>query len=292
MSGRRLTHLTGLLVASAVFFPFGAHAGPIDLGRAADFTVLATSGLAAGGSVNIGPQSVITGNVGGQQSVTLGPQILIEGSVTTPALLAGGGVTTGSVTRNFDVGISEDVRAASQEAASLSGISLGDISDSRTLDARGRAVFSIGDLTLESGEFLTLTGAAGDEVILNVAGSFSFAANSGILLGDDLLASDLLVNVLGLGAVNLNRGLFAGTLLAADRTLLIGAGASFDEARFLTNNLIVGPQTRISGISGDGPIAGFEATAVPEPPASVLFLLGLMSLVWADRRWRRAPSAS
>ena len=292
MSSRHVTRLAGLLMATSLFLPVTAQAVPIDLGRASDFTLLATSGVAAGGTVNIGPQSVITGGVGGQQSVILGPEVTIDGAVSTPALISGAGVTTGPANGAFDGGARDDVRNASQAAAALSSVALGDVSGSRTLVAHGRSVFSIDNLTLGSGEFLTLDGLVGDELVLNVSGSFSFAENSGIRLGRDLLASNLLVNVLGLGAVNLNQGSFAGTLLAADRTLLIGAGALFEEVRFLTNNVIAGPQIRITGISGNAIVGNNEPLAVSEPRVVALFFLGFIALFLIGRRRQAIPYAS
>jgi hypothetical protein len=274
----------------------GAFATPVNLGGAANYTLLATGTPASTpssyGDLLLGSDATIYGNVGARNSVGMASGVAIHGTVDYGGSFGrAAGATSGTVTArasSFWDGLYDDLSSASQAALSMEngGANKGAVDHTRSFRSQGSlSVFNISGLALGVGDSLTLSGNAGDQFIINVgANGFHLGGGASIIL-DGIAADDVLFNMYGKlndGYTNVADGTLAGNYIAPDGFFTLGDGLRLDNVRFLGAGIQGNLQT-VHGIDRAPPP---PVTSVPEPGALGLILLGLTGLGYAYRRWR------
>ena len=272
-----------LVAAAALALPFVASTatasmiGPVDLGTAGNFTMLALNG----GIDDSGPltgANTVNGPVG---VASAGQKFSASGSVryTGPIYLHTGdtfqssapGVPQPQSSASIDSMLATaraDAFAASSFAASLAATAtFGTINNTMSIteNSVGNYVFNINTISFSGGKTLTLDAPAGSSYILNVSGSITLSPGS-ILLAGGLTSDHVLINYTGTHDIQFSGGgnssKVFGTLLAPNVTVGLHPGE-------IVGSLIAGSITMSSG-----------AVVVPEvTPSSVVF--GFIGLVVA-----------
>ena len=273
------------LVAGASLLPSSAKAsmiGPVDLGTAGNFTMLALTG----GIDDSGP---LTGayTVNGQVGVaSAGQKFSASGSVkyAGPIYLHTGdtfqssapGVPQPQMSAAIDAMLAQakaDAFAASNFAASLAATATyGTISNTMTISESGvgNYVFNITAINFSGAKTLTLDAPSGSNFILNISSGITLTSGS-ILLSGGLTADHVLINYTGTKDIQFSGGgntsKIYGTLLAPNVTVGLHPGE-------IVGSLIAGSITMSSG-----------AVVVPEvTPSSVLFGFIGLAVAFGSRR--------
>lgn len=266
----------------------------VSLGAAQNYTITATgaSALGAGaGVVTLGSASNVTGNVGARASAGVGAGSTITGRLDTPLATIGpgssiNGISPGSATA-FPAGLVTDVNTASANALALTpNQTLASLSGGTTLNSVGSvSIFNVTGNVFANGSFITLNGSAGDQFVINVAGTGTFLGggtpnSAGVRLTGGLRADDVLFNFHG-GIFNnqiqfTTNSAFTGNLLAPNRFVQVGDGVRLQEARLMGG----GVQANLQTIT--------PPVAIPVPQSAALAAAGLLLLggVFARRRDR------
>lgn len=261
------------LTSSAVF------ALPVDLGNAGNYTLLATgtnahNGIQDMGSLILGSEAYIYGNVGARDQLNMAHGAIVYGDADYGSLIQEPGSSiegdaNAQASAAFWDALYSDVKSASVAAKNLTGTSKGYINSSHTFNSLGDlSVFNILGLSLSAGSKLTLSGDADDVFIINVD-YFGFYLGGGaeIALAGGLRAENVLFNMHGAynaGHVNVAAGTMKGTYIAPDAYMQLGDGLNLDGVRFLG-----------AGISGNlQTVHGITPPTVDVPEPSVLLLLG------------------
>ncbi len=279
------TPLAHLLAATLAVFGMAAHAGVIDLGKAGDYTMLASAAGAGGqpGLLQLGSESLITGNIGGRGSVQLASGAQISGRADGGSFTIGAGASVNGGTQvvsNTDWNaVQADLVAASNAARALGGSELGFINTSRTLTGNGglNVYHSQQGMLLGAGSFLTLSGGADDVFVINVASLMNVGSGAGILL-DGVRAENVFFNFYGYAnngsysyqmASIFGGASFAGNLLAPNMFVSIGDGATLNGVRILAGSIMGNVQV-VTPPDEEPPVD------VPVPATLLLFAGGLL----------------
>jgi choice-of-anchor A domain-containing protein len=276
--------------AAAVLFSITADSsmiGPVDLGGAGDFALLALTG-SIDDSGPAGPDSdpyTVDGRVG---VVTPGQKFQASGSVAYngPIYLHSGvtfnnsapGVPPPTIGPAIDSVLEQarnDAFLASNFALTLPvTASYGSISNNLTISKAsvGNYVFSIQNINFSGGKALTLHAPAGSAFILNISSGLTLSPGS-IVLSGGLTANSVLINYTGTSDISTSGGGNASriyaTILAPNATVGLHPG-------FVAGSIIAGAITMSSG-----------ANVVPIPevtPGSVIFgFLGFV-VAFSSRR--------
>jgi hypothetical protein len=266
-----------------------AFALPVNLGSAADYTLLATGtsvhhGQAMYGNLELGSEAYIYGNVGVRNTLNMAHGSVIYGDANYGALTQNPGSSiTGAATVQgsaFWNALYNDLKGASQAAKALGGVNKGYINSTQTFNRTGDvSVFNISGLSLSAGNSLTLKGNENDAFIVNVDYfGFQLGGGAAIIL-DGIKASNVLFNVhgeLNNGHVNVAAGSMQGTYISPDAYMQLGDGLILNGARFLAAGISGNLQT-VYGITP-------PKVNVPEPSILFMFGLGLLGLGFARRR--------
>lgn len=275
--------IAGLTAISSV-----ATAGPIDLGDAGDYTMLAvgtaTTGQ-AGGNLTLGAEAEIFGNVGARKYLAMGSGVKVHGDANGGYINAGPSVVIdgnrNELSESTWLGLYNDIANASAEAAALSGRDYSSVTTTTIFEAYDTtSVFNIdGELLLSSGEALTLSGNTDSMAIVNINGNFKLGSGASVLL-DGFQADNVLFNFTGDGKttlVDFGGSALSGTFIGADIFFSMGDGAILEDARFLTGGSIANVQVV-------KPSEAVTPTAVPAPASILLMLMGLVGLTLARRK--------
>jgi hypothetical protein len=278
---RIFQHTATLLILAASY----SYAGPIDLGKAGDYTLLATgtsvwNGAPLYGNLVLGSEAYIHGNVGVRDELNMGSGAIIYGDADFGSVNYGAGTSImGSATQQnatFWDDLYQDLKSASQSAKALGGVNAGYINSSQTFNSQGDlSVFNITGLNLTAGNSLTLKGSANDVFIINVD-YFGFMLGGGAaIILDGISAENVLFNMHGLlnaGHVNVAAGTMKGTYIAPDAYMQLGDGLDLEGVRFLGAGISGNLQT-VHGFPGATP-----PVEIPEPSMLLLLGLGLLGL--------------
>ncbi len=92
----------------------------------------------------------------------------------------------------------------------------------------GVNVICVGTVAMQAGDFVTLTGPAGAQFVVNVPGSFAMSGGSTIRVAGGVIPQDVVYNIIGTGnAVVINGGSAVdGSLLAAKRGVSLSIGVT------------------------------------------------------------------
>lgn len=274
-----------------------ASAAPVYLGAAADYTLLSTGTpwtSQGGGSLILGVEAEIYGNVGARQYLGYGNGVTIHGNsdLGSSGFLSAAPDVQVDQQRPLDddlwLSLYQDLTAASAYAAGLSGQSLSAIHNTTTLNSSGGlTVFHLdGDIALGSGQSLTFKGNRSDQFIVNISQGLNLQAGSAILF-EGVQAENVLFNFVGPSfshSVSID-GNGAPTRVGG---IFLGANTHFS----LGDGLVTpdGIQVLASGIIGNlQRVEGFDhreqpTARVTEPGALWLFAIGLVCLGIIRRR--------
>lgn len=269
-----------------------SYAGPVDLGNAGDYTLLATGtnawyGLPMYGNLELGSAAQIYGQVGVRNTLNMAHDAAIYGAADFGGLTQNpGAVILGNANPVVDAAFWDalylDVKSASQTAQALGGVNSGAVNSTQTFNRQGDlSVFNISGLNLSAGHSLTLKGNAGDMFVVNVgAGGFMLGGGAAIIL-EGISADNVLFNMYGIlneGHVNVAAGTMKGTYIAPDAYMQLGDGLNLEGVRFLAAGISGNLQT-VQGIpNGQPPVVVFE------PSALLLLGVGLLGLSLIRRR--------
>ncbi len=268
-----------------------SHALPIDLGKAADYTLLATGtsvhhGIPMYGNLELGSEAYIHGNVGVRNTLNMAHGSIVYGNADFGSLFQNpGAAIQGDANQQgaaFWDALYSDLKAASLAAKALGGASVGYINSTQTFHRQGDlSVFNISGLNLSAGHSLTLKGNADDVFIVNVD-YFGFMLGGGAaIVLDGVKAQNVLFNMhgaLNAGHVNVAAGSMQGTYIAPDAYMQLGDGLNLEGVRFLGAGISGNLQT-VYGIPGVNP-----PVEVSEPSVLLLFGFGLMGLGFVRSR--------
>lgn len=291
----------GMLKKVAAVVSFGAMtsaaiAAPIDLGAAGDYTLLSAGSIWDGqGSMNLGSDAKVVGNVGARWTVGTAPGVEIDGNlhggsiVSAPGLVVTGEIRTLS-DAEWDV-IFNDLSAASTSALALAstGSTVGGITDTAVFSASSdfNVINIDGSIDLADGESLTISGDADDEFVINVSGDLFLCENAysncdASILLDGVSAENVLFNFYGDGVAKVNGdidgdtdGIMSGNFISAGGfDWILGDGMIFDDIKILAGNI---PVANVQGVGG-------ITTSVPEPSSIVLMLMSLFGMALVRKK--------
>ncbi|RED46108.1 choice-of-anchor A family protein [Aestuariispira insulae] len=224
------------LLAVGLLAALPARAGVIDLGTADDYTLLAT-GSAWGGSMVLGSEVDIGGNIGARDSVLIGTGSTIDGNVDGGLVHfdASTSITGAVQTRSggYWDQVTSDLKNASLFAANMAGSDRGNITDTTILSGGGVSVFHLDGLALGSGETLFLDGDATSEFVINVSGSFIMNGGAEIALLNGLQPANVTFNILEASLIQMNNAIAVGTFIAPESYVQLGDGNILEATRFL-----------------------------------------------------------
>jgi len=254
----------------------------INLGPAADYSVLGLSGPSGHGStihLSSGPLRV-NGNVGvgdfGALNFDGGGQIngRVDAS-SSAALNTGANTITGGTHKPTDFSsINSSVQSTINTINSLSPTqTFNSITSPISLTGNGGLnVISIGQDIHLSGGNLTLTGNASDVFVFKIAGTMELSGNTNIVLNGGLTAGNVIWDFIGSGSQFQTSGQSqtAGIFLAPERVININGGVHNSEF--------------ISGMS-----LSFQSNPVivPEAPTTLLLIFGALIATGVAMRRRR-----
>jgi len=231
----------------------------VDLGSAADFSVLAGSAMTFSGA------TTVTGDVG---------------SYPTPAITGIDNVTflAGAV-NHADDGITQAAKTALASAyADAAGRSSTIIAATLGAATLAPGVYSSVSGTFDITGDLTLNGSG--VYIFKMASTLDLAANSNVFLTNGATADNVFWQV-GSSATFLTNSAFVGNVLALT-SITVGIGTDID-GRLLARN---------GAVSLGGTNSITVPAAIPEPATTAALAAGLMGLVIGVRRIRRARAAT
>lgn len=273
-----------------------AAAAPIDLGAAGDYTLLSAGSIWDGrGSMNLGSDAKVVGNVGARWTVGTAPGVEIDGDlhggsiVSAPGLVVTGEIRTLSDSE-WDV-IFNDLSAASNSALALasSGLTVAGVNNSSVFSASSdfNVINIDGSIDLSDGESLTISGDANDEFVINVSGDLflcgdTFSNCDASIVLDGVDADNVLFNFYGDGVAKVNGdidgdmdGIMSGNFISAGGfDWILGDGMIFDDIKVLAGNI---PVANVQGVGG-------ITTSVPEPSSIVLMLMSLFGMALVRKK--------
>ena len=265
-----------------------ATAGPVDLGATDGYTMLAVgtpwSGQ-SGGFLQLGSEAEIFGNVGARGDLQLAAGAKIHGNANGGNITLGAGASVkGSQTKLSETtwqGLYNDISNASNIAAGMNGLNFSSITETKVFKAYDTtSVFNIdGELNLDSGETLTLSGDADSMAVVNISSNFMLGSGAAILL-DGFLADNVLFNFTGNGHteyVAFGGSELSGTFIGADMFFQMGDGAILNNTRFLMGGSIANVQVVKPGTPT-------KTVTVPAPASILLMLMGLIGLTLVRRK--------
>lgn len=261
-----------------------ATAAPIDLGAAGDYTLLsAGETFPVGGTMVLGSEAQVWGNVGARNYLSTAPGVKIHGDLHGGFINASPGLIVNGETRvlsdqEWD-NVFLDLESAALNAAQLGGSLVGPVNGSQTLFASGAGLNAYvidGDINLSGGDSLTLSGSATDEFVVNVTGNFFLGGGSAIQL-DGVLASNVLFNFLDSGCTaNVAAGSFVGSYISSGCNWILGDGLILPETQILAGNI---PTANLQDVIG----VPVQVT-VPEPSSIVLMLMSLFGMALVRKK--------
>lgn len=280
------TAVASLLLAASL-----SHAGPVNLGNAGNYTLLATGtniwhGIPDMGDLVLGSEAYIHGDVGARNSLNMAHGAVIYGAADFGSLIQNPGSSIEG-DASYQGGaywdaLYRDVKSASQAAQALGGVNSGAINSTQTFNRQGDlSVFNITGLNLSAGHSLTLKGNATDMFVINVGASGFLLGGGAAIILDGISADNVLFNMHGMlnaGHVNVAAGTMKGTYIAPDAYMQLGDGLNLDGVRFLAAGISGNLQT-VQGFPGAQP-----PVTVFEPSALLLFGFGLIGLGMVRRR--------
>ena len=265
-----------LMFASSIVAS-SANAGLIDLG--VDLSTVDKYTFAVGGassSLILGSEAEIYGSVASQYYLSTAPSVQIHGdacyqvSGMGPNTTVDGNSGTCSEINQLESAIAQ----ANAFATALTGKSISDITGTLTLDASAHDVYSVNEINLSTGDFLTITGNADDQVIINIASNIKVGSLAGILLSGGISSSNVLFNFsnnFAQNEFNFGGANISGTFLGNNTTYIMGDGATLDDVRFYTNKHL---QANVQVVRTIEP-----SVKVPEPSTILILLAGLFVLL-------------
>jgi choice-of-anchor A domain-containing protein len=279
-----------LLIIMLSSISFGANSSLIEMNmnlKSADDYVLATGGY---GSLIIGSSANIDGNIASQYYIGLSSSTNVNGNACAPYIGKGASVSISGETGRCEGlrKLGRDIQKASRKASYMASHYLGYIDNDKEINIDGNEVYSLSDLTLQSGETFKISGSSNSAVIINIFGDAILGSGSNIILSGGITSANVLFNFVGhYASFNVGAAKISGTYLSDNTSFIIGDGATLDDTRFLTNGSIIaniqdisyGKHTDIDGIDGGG---NDITVGVPEANMIILFLLG--GLFMANRK--------
>ncbi len=282
-----------------IAMPCASFAVPVDLGAAGGYALLAT-GANPNGTLILGANAEVYGNVGAQYYLGVSPGVVINGNADygylngTPTIT---GTSTQQTNPAFWSALQADLTNASAAASALTaGQTFGNITTSETFNSYdGTSVFDLGGLNLSGGS-LTLHGNTTDQFVINIgSGGLSLGGGAAIHL-DGVDPGNVLFNVTG-NNTNFNVGAASmqGIFLGADTNvrMILGDGLTLNGASFLSNGITANLQT-LCGIGQSAPPCdgGTPPVPVPEPDGLPLLALGVVLIGWLGYRRHREAAAA
>lgn len=289
--------LAAAAALALVAIPCASFAVPVDLGNAGNYTLLAT-GANPNGTLILGSNAEVYGNVGAQYYLGTSPGVVIHGNADygylngTPTITGTSAQQTGAA---FWSALQADLNSASAAASAMTaGQTFGNVTSTQTFNSyAGTSVFDLGGLNLNGGS-LTLHGDGTDQFVINIgSGGLSMGAGASIVL-DGVNPGNVLFNVTGNNTnFNVGAATLRGTFLGADTNvrMVLGDGLTLNGASFLSNGITANLQT-ICGVGQSQPPCGDGGTPpVPVPEPSGLPFLGLGVALLGFLGYRRRKSA-
>lgn len=282
-----LSALALLLVSSI------SSAAPVNLGAAGDYTLLSVGTpwtSPGGGSLVLGVEANIEGNVGARDYLGFANGVVISGNTTTSGTTsASPDVSIGGIEQTVNSGLwtdyYQDLSNASQYAASLAGQNLSAITGNTTLSSSGSMnVFHLdGDLTLGKGESLVLSGNATDQFIINIGKNLTLGPGAAILF-EGISAANVIFNFIGdsfaHSAVidgNGSTTQIGGIFLGPNTYFTLGDGLITPDGLQVLGSGIIGNLQTVTGFKDS------VLSEVSEPGTLFLLSLGLLGLILIRR---------
>lgn len=259
------------------FITSTANAGLIDLG--VDLSTVDKYTFAVGGassSLILGSEAEIYGSVASQYYLSTAPNVKIHGDACYQAIGMGPNTTVDGTSGTCGEinQLESAIAQANAFATALTGENISDITGTLTLDAGAHNVYSVNEINLATGEFLTISGSANDEVIINVASNIKVGSLAGILLTGGITSSNVLFNFsnnFAQNEFNFGGANISGTFLGNNTTYIMGDGATLDDVRFYTNKHL---QANVQVVRTKVP-----SVKVPEPSTILILVAGLFVLL-------------
>lgn len=289
--------LAAVAVVALAAIPCVALAVPVDLGSAGGYTLLAT-GANPNGTLILGANAEVYGNVGAQYYLGTSPGVVIHGNADygylngTPTIT---GASTQQTSAAFWSALQADLNNASAAASAMTaGQTFGNITSTQTFNSyAGTSVFDLGGLNLNGGS-LTLHGSSTDQFVINIgSGGLSMGAGASIVL-DGVNPGNVLFNVTGNNTnFNVGAATLQGTFLGADTNvrMVLGDGLTLNGASFLSNGITANLQT-ICGVGQTEPPCDGGTPPIPVPEPSGLPFLGLGAALIGYLGYRRRKDAA
>ena len=254
-----------------------ANAGLIDLG--VDLSTVDKYTFAVGGansSLILGSEAEIYGSVASQYYLSTAPNVQIHGDACYQVSGMGPSTTVDGLSGSCEEinQLESAIAQANAFATALTGESINDITGTQTLDASAQNVYSVNEINLATGEFLTISGSANDEVIINVASNIKVGSLAGILLTGGISSANVLFNFsnnFAQNEFNFGGANISGTFLGNNTTYIMGDGATLDDVRFYTNKHL---QANVQVVRTKEP-----TIEVPEPSTILILVAGLFILL-------------
>lgn len=266
-----------------------ANAGMINLGSADKYTFAVGQydfyGTPVGGALQLGSEAYIHGSVAASSHIGFGTGSAVYGDACSRTSAGFANVSgTSSMCNdvvsspNFDL-LSQDIAAANEQARALAGSNYGALTSSTLFDASTANVLTVSNIDLASGEFLSITGSANDNLVVNILGDAMIGSGAGILLMGDLTSENVLFNFANQGQSTFNFGGadISGTFLANNGSFIAGDGARLEDVRFYTNNTIIANVQTVRTVRRD------IKAEVPEPSTLAILFLGFVGLMARNR---------
>jgi hypothetical protein len=265
--------------------PFGASAGVINLGSAESYIFATANTENWGGSLTLGSDAHIFGNVASSNILRLGDGVIIDGDACASSTISWGTTSVAGATDTcIDfTQLANDISGAAAQAQIFVGRDLGDVSGTSEVFGDGFQSFIINDLLLANKDTLTVTGGVDDYFIFNVFGLAKLGSGTNILLQGGVTAENVIFNFVAdptfhtfeLGGANIS-----GTFLSSGRSFIIGDGATLNNSRFYTTQSIIANVQDVRFPRNAAPLM-----SVTEPSTLVIFALGAVGL--ALRRFKK-----
>ena len=244
-------------------------------------------GTPVGGTLNLGSDAWIYGDVAASSHIGFGSGSIIHGNACAPNINKAAKVEGISdqcsdvIKQNgtmFDK-LSLDIAAANEQAALLNGVNIGEINESLTFQASDHEALAISSINLDTGEYLTINGSANDNIVLNIAGNALIGSGAGILLTGGLTSQNVFFNFImdEQALFNFGGAIISGTFIANNGAFIAGDGAQLNDVRFYTNNALIAnvQEVRTSIVSSTSKVID-----VPEPSTLLILLMGIFMLLF------------
>lgn len=284
-------HFIIFLVFVSSVVSSSANAGLIDLGvnlGVADKYTIGVGqwdfhGTAVDGSLVLGSEAYIHGNIAASQSIGFSASAIAYGDACSNSFSMGPtsevkGISSAcsdvvKTSGNVLDQLSEDILTASNAARNLAGVDHGDITATTTFDASVQNVINVSSITLGSSDILHINGSSSDNLIVNISGNAQIASGAKILFSDGLTSANVLFNFINDSVSSLNFGgaELNGTFLATKGAFNAGDGAILEDVRFYTNYALIGNFQTVKTV-----VPNIE---VPEPSTILILLAGLFILL-------------